>query len=176
MVNDVKTHDLVTVALFTAIVAVCSQVIIPIGPVPMSLATLAVLLSGVVLGPVKGALALMVYLLLGAMGAPVFSAFRGGLPMLAGPTGGFLVGYIPMAFLAGLFYRADSSRRSVLGMLFATIILYAAGTMWFVVSTGQGIVPALMMCVAPFIPTDMVKIFVAMAISRRLGVRRVVFR
>ena len=163
-----KTQTLILTALFTAIVAVCSQIIIPIGSVPLSLSTFAVLLAGVVLGSTAGATSLMVYMLLGIAGAPVFSALRGGIGVLTGPTGGFIVGYIPMAFIAGCFYSPDSPRRSILGMTLASAALYLLGLAWFMFSTGQNFVSALFVCVLPFIPGDVMKAVAVMMLAGRL--------
>lgn len=90
--------------LFAAVTAVCSWISIPLGftPIPLNLGTLAVYLTGALLGKKYGPISLLVYTLAGAVGLPVFSGFRGGLSVLAGPTGGYIIGYIVAAFLIGL--------------------------------------------------------------------------
>ena len=101
--KKISTKDMVQIAMFTAVVAVLSQIAIPMpSGVPVTLQTLAVALCGYVLGSKKGAVSLLVYALLGAVGAPVFANFKGGLGAIAGPTGGFIWGFIFMAFLCGL--------------------------------------------------------------------------
>jgi biotin transport system substrate-specific component len=94
-------------ALFAALTAICSQIMIPLPftPVPINLAYLAVLVCGGALGPKKGAIAMTVYVLLGAIGVPVFHGLTGGLGVLAGPTGGYIIGYIPMALVMGLLAK-----------------------------------------------------------------------
>ena len=92
-------------ALFTALVAVCSQITIPLPLIPINLALFAVYLAGALLGPWRGALSLLVYLLLAAVGVPVMAGFRGGLGNLVGNTGGYVVGYIFAAFLTGLLVQ-----------------------------------------------------------------------
>lgn len=89
-------------AIFTALVAVCSQITIPLPIIPINLALFAVYLAGALLGPWRGALSLVVYLLLAAVGVPVMAGFRGGLGNLVGNTGGYVVGYIFAAFFTGL--------------------------------------------------------------------------
>ena len=96
--KKISTKDMVQIAMFTAVVAVLSQIAIPMpSEVPVTLQTLAVALCGYVLGSKKGAVSLLVYALLGAVGAPVFANFKGGLGAIAGPTGGFIWGFIFMA-------------------------------------------------------------------------------
>ena len=95
--ENTKIRMQVLAALFAAACAVLAQLIIPIQPVPISLASLGAMLAGGFLGKRYGFLALLIYLLLGAAGVPVFSMFRGGIHMFAGPTGGFLLGFAPMA-------------------------------------------------------------------------------
>ena len=99
-----RTTALVLCGVFTALMAVCSFITIPLGftPIPINLATLGVFLTGGILGKKYGSISLIVYILLGAVGVPVFAGFKGGLGVLAGPTGGYIIGYLAAAFLTGL--------------------------------------------------------------------------
>ena len=90
------------VALMAAVTAVAAQIAVPIPPVPFTLQVLAVILSGLLLGPRYGALAQAIYVLVGAVGVPVFAEFSGGLGVILGPTGGYLVSYPIAAAVAGL--------------------------------------------------------------------------
>ena len=99
--NHIKTKLQVLCALFAALCAVCAQVVIPVQPVPITLGTFAVLLAGGFLGARYGLISLCIYILLGIVGVPVFSMMKGGLAVLGGPTGGFIIGYLPMVFLTG---------------------------------------------------------------------------
>lgn len=94
---------LVLCGLFAALTAICSYINIPLGftPIPMNLAMLAVFLSGGILGRKYGTVSMAVYVLMGAVGLPVFAGFQSGLGVVAGPTGGFLAGYIAAAFVIG---------------------------------------------------------------------------
>lgn len=153
----------VLAAVFTAVIAVCSQLIIPIQPVPISLGTFAVLMAGGFLGKRFGTLSVIIYLLLGFAGAPVFAMAQSGVRVLAGPTGGFLVGYIVMAFVTGLVSErlGYSYRNLIIAMILGTLGCYALGIIWFMILTGSGIAGALTMCMLPFLPGDTVKILLA---------------
>ncbi|MBR6953593.1 MAG: biotin transporter BioY [Clostridia bacterium] len=159
-------------ALFVALTAVCAQLIIPIGAVPVSLSLLPVLLCGCLL-PLPDALAAMgAYLLLGLAGVPVFSGLGGGPAKLLGPTGGYLVGYLPCVLITGLFIRRsrDSVPLMAAGMVLGILACYALGTAWFVLSTGTGWSAALSVCVLPFLPFDAVKVALAVVLVRALTV------
>ena len=124
-------------ALMAAVTAVAAQIAIPIFPVPFTLQVLAVVLSGLLLGPRYGALAKAIYLLVGAIGVPVFAEFRGGLGVLLGPTGGYLLSYPLAAAIAGLaagtVRSATRARALVLGFLsgcVALAVIYAVGAVW----------------------------------------------
>lgn len=99
-----KTNYMTLCGLFAALMAICSLISIPLGftPVPVNLGTLGVFLAGGILGKKYGTISIAVYVLVGAVGVPVFAGFRGGLSVLAGPTGGYIIGYIVAAFLVGL--------------------------------------------------------------------------
>ncbi|MDR3364842.1 MAG: biotin transporter BioY [Clostridiales Family XIII bacterium] len=181
-------------ALFAALTAICGQIMVPLPftPVPISLALLAVLVCGGVLGAKKGAVAMLVYILLGAVGAPVFAGLTGGLGIIAGPTGGYIIGYLPAAVVMGLLAARGSERAAKageaggaagaarglkttksLGLTIAmgvpaVAVCYALGTAWFVISTGTGFAASLMMCVIPFIPGDVLKIIAAAAVCEAL--------
>ncbi len=165
-----KTANLVLCALFTALTAVLAQITIPIGPVPISLSTFSVFISGALLGAKSGAVSQAVYVLLGAAGVPVFAMFRGGLGTLAGPTGGYIAGYVLTAWLVGLIIEKLGNR--LYGFALAMLTGFAAymitGTGWFMLVTGNGLKEALMICVVPFLPGDFLKMTAAGMISYRL--------
>ena len=117
-----KTYDIVYIAVFAVIMAICSWISIPIPgtSVPINLATFAVILAGLMLGSRDGAIAMLVFLALGAIGVPVFHSFTGGMGIVFGPTGGFLIGYIALAFFAGL--AAKESEHPVRNYILFTVI------------------------------------------------------
>ena len=190
-----KTTYLVLCGLFAALMAICSFITIPLGftPVPLNLGTMGVFLCGGILGAKYGTVSEVVYVLLGAAGIPVFAGFKGGLGVLAGPTGGYIIGYIAAAFLIGFildkYYslrqnnkNSDADKCSngsgitsvkpymVLAgsMLLGLAACYALGTLWFVVSTGTGLWASLVACVFPFIPGDIVKIAAGTLLVKKL--------
>ena len=108
-----KVKDMTITAVMAALICIAGPLVVPVGPVPLSLATFAVYLAGAVLGKKRGTIAAGLYLVIGIIGVPVFSGFSGGFQKLAGVTGGYLVGYLPCAFLAGLgAERAESAAGS----------------------------------------------------------------
>lgn len=169
-----KTTRLMLAALFTALTAICAYVSIPLPftPVPVTLATLAVTLSGALLGPKYGVLSQVVYLLLGAAGVPVFHNFTGGLGILTGPTGGYLIGYLTMAFLTGLILglaKKDTSLPVIaVAMIVGLCSCYLLGTVWFMVSSGTALVPSLLSCVIPFLPGDALKTIAGCFLIKKL--------
>lgn len=157
-----KTSKLVYCALFAAIISVASQISIPVQPIPLNAAIFAVLLCGGIMGKKYGTVSVAVYILLGIVGAPVFAGFRGGLSVLAGPTGGYIAGYILIAFVTGaVCEKTRKLKYTVPFMMLAVVLCYAFGTMWFCIATGNGLVSALSLCVFPFIPGDILKVVLA---------------
>ena len=180
-----RTTYLALCGLFAAIMAVCSFITIPLGftPVPINLGTLGVFLAGGILGKKYGTVSIAVYVLLGAIGIPVFAGFKGGLGVLAGPTGGYIIGYIVAAFIIGLIIETfekgsagetggNAGFKGFAGIVVALIIgllaCYALGTLWFILSTGTGVWASLLACVFPFLPGDGIKIVVATILIRKL--------
>ncbi len=172
-----KVKDMTLTAVMAALVCIAGPLTIPAGPIPLSLATFAVYLAGAVLGKKRGTIAVALYLLIGIIGVPVFSGFSGGFQKLAGVTGGYLVGYLPCAFLSGLgAERAEEEGRIwILPMIMAagTAVLYTIGTAWFMIQSGNALGTALSLCVVPFLPGDAVKI--AAAVMLTVPVRKAVY-
>lgn len=152
-----STQKIVYTALFVALIAVCAIIQVPIGMVPISLATLAVILSGLILGPWLGLLATLCYLLLGLVGVPIFAGFKGGLSVIAGPTGGYLIGYLAISLFSGLFRRKNAVL-AVAGIIIGNFLCYLLGTLRFLSVTDYALKSALAVCVWPFLPGDAMKI------------------
>ena len=173
------TRRLTLCAVMAAVMCVLAPISIPIGPVSITGGTLAIYLTVYLLGGVWGAASTLVYLLVGMVGLPVFSNYMGGINRLAGPTGGYLIGYLPMALLAGAvvefslrkFKDQGSTGTAIalvlqfLGMVAATATLYAFGTAWYCVQAGVELQAALAACVIPFIPCDLIKMAVALVVG-----------
>ena len=176
-----RTASLTLCGLFAAIMAVCSIITVPLGftPVPINLGTLGVFLAGGILGRKYGTISIAVYVILGAVGIPIFAGFKGGLGVLAGPTGGYIIGYILAAFVVGLivdFFLKDDFGIGkqylicVIAMVAGLFVCYLLGTIWFIVSTGTGVWASLVACVFPFLPGDALKIVAAPLLVRRLRI------
>lgn len=159
------TQRLVLIAMVTAITCILApfSVPIPISPVPISLTNLVLLISVYVLGWKDATVSFLIYLLIGAAGLPVFSGFAGGLGKIAGPTGGYLVGFIFMTIIAGLFVGHFPDRRSliVIGMALSTAVTYLFGTAWLAFQMEIPFTAALSIGVLPYLPGDTAKIILA---------------
>ncbi|MGI6269665.1 MAG: biotin transporter BioY [Candidatus Howiella sp.] len=155
--------EITATALMTALLCVAAPFTIPTGIIPISLASFVVYLAAAILGAKKGVLCVLLYILLGAAGLPVFSGFAGGLGKIAGPTGGYIVGYIFCALIVGLISDRWGTRLWVYpaAMAAGTAVLYAFGTVWFMAQSGSGLAASLALCVVPFLVGDIVKIIVA---------------
>lgn len=168
--------DLALIGLCTAIIAVMSQISIPMPlGVPMTMQTFAVTLTAVILGSKKGAAASLAYLLLGAVGVPVFANFSGGLQAFAGPTGGFLWSFPLMAFLIGLGAEGYHHSKTffILCQIAGILLNFLAGTLFFCLITGSSAAAGLTACVLPFIPVTVIKAVLASIMGIRIKERLV---
>lgn len=167
MRRDRTIYGLTMTAAFAAAMALLAPWTVPLGPVPLSVCTLMIYLSAWLLTPGRAVTAVAVYVLLGAAGLPVFSGFLGGAGRLVGPTGGYILGYLPLSAICALFIDRFAARRwlCLVGMVLGTAVLYAAGTAWFCIQTGSAVAAAFVVCVLPFVPGDIVKIGVALLLG-----------
>ena len=172
-----KTIQMAEIALMSAVLCVISPFTIPVpaSPVPLSLALFAVYLAAVLLGAKKGALSVLIYLLLGMVGLPVFSGFSGGIGVLLGPTGGYIIGYVVCAVIVGIMTHTGADGKSlrkgqffrcVAAMTLGTIACYFFGTVWFllIMKGTYAVAQALLVCVVPYLLFDMIKIIAAAAV------------
>ena len=152
---------------FSLLTALAAQVVIPIGPVPITGQTFAVLLTGALLGSRLGAMAMIAYLIEGASGLPFFAGGHFGLVHLMGPTGGYLVAFPAAAFITGAFTEHGWDRHffsATAAMAIGSIVIIVSGCVWFSLLTHTSIVNAVRVTVAPFILGDIVKILLAAAV------------
>ncbi|WP_312648525.1 biotin transporter BioY [Aminipila sp.] len=169
-----KTTNFILCAIFAAITGATAGIIIPLPftPVPMTLATLAVMLAGGVLGSKYGSLSMIVYVLLGAFGAPVYHGYTGGFDKLIGPTGGYLIGYILTAFITGIIIEMINKKNNlyinVVAMSLGLSACYILGTLWFMFSTSTPLWTALVSCVFPFLIGDVLKIVIGAMLVTKL--------
>jgi len=168
--NKTNVYLMAMTAVMAALIAAISPFAIPIGPISITLCTLALYFSPYILGWKGASAATLVYILLGMIGMPVFSKFQAGLGVLMGPTGGYILGYVPMVVLVGLTIRLAPRNRVLqfLGMAAATAVLYAFGTVWYMILSGNDLAFAMKWCVLPFIPGDLVKMAVALTVGPEL--------
>ncbi len=164
-----NTRTLALIGVMAAVTCILGPLSIPLpfSPVPISLTNLAVYFSIYVLGMKKGSISYVIYLLIGLVGIPVFSSFTGGPGKLLGPTGGYLIGFLFMAVICGLFIDKWPEKRYMgfLGMVMGTLVCYLFGTVWLAHQAGLSFEAALAAGVIPFIPGDVAKMLIAMFIG-----------
>ena len=169
-----QTKDLAYVALCAVLMAVCSWINIP-SAIPFTLQTFAIFCTLGLIGGKRGTAAIVVYLLLGALGLPVFAGFSGGIGILLGITGGYMLGFIFMGLVYWLGERIGKGKRLVAigSMVLGLLLCYAFGTAWFMFVYARQSGPvalgtALAWCVIPFIIPDFVKMALAILLSQKL--------
>lgn len=150
---------MVLAALFAALTAVGSYIAIPIGPVPIVLANFFIMMAGLLLGRKWAPISIGIYLLLGVVGLPVFSGGASGPAALAGPTGGFLIGYVVTAFIIAIISRSEnpSIKKDIPAVLAGIVVLYLLGVPWLKISLSMEWSKALSAGMIPFIPGDLLK-------------------
>lgn len=171
--EKLSVKDITLIALMAAVICVLGPITIPIGPVPLSFANLAIYLTVILLGWKKGTISVLIYLLIGLVGLPVFSNFSGGVGKLFGPTGGYLLGYLFVAMVGGLFTEKFAGKKYMymLGMVLGTMCMYTAGTIWLAYQGNLSFAAALWAGVIPFIPGDMIKIIIAVLAGMQIKKR-----
>ncbi len=169
-----KIQRMVFAALLAALLAVLSPFVIPVGPVPITLALFVVFLTGAVLPPLYAVASVGVYLLIGLTGLPVFSGFVGGPGVLFGPTGGYLLGYFSIALAVSLSVQFSQKWWAwAVGALLGLAGCYLFGTLWFMLMMHADLIPALSACVAPFVLPDIIKAGLALSLGAVLRARLV---
>lgn len=165
-----KIYMLVLCAFFAALTSVCAQIQIPLAMVPINLALFAVYMAGILLGARYGSLSMLLYVLIGAVGIPVFAGLNGGIGILVGKTGGYIIGYIIAAFLVGFLSNRFKYKFITLlvAMIIGTISCYFIGTLWFMFVTKINLWASLMYCVFPFILGDFIKMILAASLTIKL--------
>ncbi|WFN34854.1 biotin transporter BioY [Methanogenium sp. S4BF] len=165
--NEQRSHLVSLTAAFVALIAVGGWVSLPIPPVPVTLQTFFVLLAAVVMGR-YAFLPVFVYLLLGMLNMPVFHNGLAGIGVLMGPTGGYLIGFIPAVLVAGLAYEQENRVIRAGGIAAGTLIIYFFGITWMSYSTGMALAQAVLLGMVPFIAGDVLKGIAAFIIGERI--------
>lgn len=173
----ISARNIVLIGLFAALTAVGAFVSIPVGPVPITLQTLFVILGGILLGPKFGALSQIIYILLGLIGLPIFSGFTGGAQIIFKPNFGFIVGFVFAAYIVGKISEVNSKSRIWLASITGTIVIYLFGLpyMYYVLSNLMGmdltLYALLKMGLFMFLPGDILKLIVASIVGIKLRTR-----
>ncbi len=157
-------------SLLAALTAVGAYISIPIGPVPIVLQNLFVYLTGLLLGSRWGMMGIAAYLLAGAVGLPVFAGGKGGIGHLIGPTGGYLLGYLPAVAIIGIVTEKTAGKLlfGLAALVAATVAIYTCGVTWLSIVTGMTLFQSLLVGMLPFLIGDAVKIAAALFIARSL--------
>jgi biotin transport system substrate-specific component len=170
-----SARDLIITALFTSLTAVGGFISIPLGPVPITLQTLFVILSGLILGSKLGALSQITYVILGLIGIPVFSGGTGGLTSVVSPTFGFLISFIVAAYVIGRITEKNKSLSKIIySVISGSFVIYIIGIPYFYfiftnyLGKSINIYTALKYACIPFIPGDIIKAIIAIILARQL--------
>lgn len=178
-ISKLTTKELTLIGLMTAVTCILGPLSFPIpfSPVPISFTILALLLSLYILGTRHAFISYVVYFLLGLAGLPVFSGFSGGMGKVAGPTGGYLIGFFLLIPIAGFFIDKWPGKKhlTVAGMVLGVVVCNTFGTVWLSHLLGISFTAGLASGVIPYIPGDLAKIIIAAVIGPVLhkAVRRV---
>ena len=167
---DIRSMALVS--LMTAVCCILAPMSVPIGPVPVSLSVLAVFFVAYVIGPRLGAISVLLYILIGLVGLPVFSGYSGGPAKLFGPTGGYIIGYLPLVVISGWFISRFPMRQwylQIAGMVLGLAVCYLLGTAWFMLLMHTSLQEALPLCVYPFLAFDALKIVTAFIVGNTVA-------
>ena len=168
-----KAKNMALCGLFTAVLAVCAWISVPMGDLVITLQTFGIFLTLGLLGGKRGSLTVLVYLLLGAVGAPVFSGFRGGLGAILGTTGGYLFGFMLTSLVYWLLTALhDSPAVRLPAMVLGLLVCYGCGTCWYMtryLSAGSVTLSVVLLrCVVPYLIPDAIKLALAWILTARL--------
>lgn len=170
---------MVIVGLMAAVLCIVGpwSLALSLSPVPLSFCTLAIYFTVFILGAKRAAISVLTYLLIGFVGLPVFSGFHGGIGRLLGPTGGYLIGYVIMAFICGFFIDRWPYKKPCsiiiyfIGFLLGTATCYLIGSVWLSYQLELTFYQTLVMGVIPYIPFDLIKIILAIIVGPQIRKR-----
>ncbi|MBQ3162874.1 MAG: biotin transporter BioY [Oscillospiraceae bacterium] len=166
-----KNKSIVLCGLFAALISLCSWIAIPMA-VPFTMQTFGIFSALLMLGGKRGTVSISVYILVGAAGLPVFAGFQGGIGVILSPLGGYILGFAAMGLVYLLvteFFGEKTSVKAV-GLIAGLAVCYLIGTLWYMLfSKGTDFGTAVSVCVVPFLIPDVVKIFLALMMSKRIS-------
>lgn len=159
------------ISILTCILCILSPISLYIGIVPITLSTFIIYIIGSITNPKDSLLICILYIFIGIIGIPVFSSFTSGIGAILGPTGGYIIGYIPCILLISVITKLNKKNILVYfsSITLGTIICYLIGSLWYMVYSDVKFAYALLICVVPFIIFDSVKIIVASLVSYLLN-------
>jgi len=159
------------IAVSCALVCAISPLSITIGIIPFSLSIFIIFLASALNKPYQSLLVVILYILIGVIGVPVFSNFSSGFGVILGPTGGYIIGYIPAAFIISFLIERhkDNIVYYFISMILALIVCYLIGTIWYSILVKISFFKAFKVCVLPFILIDMAKIIIASISANRIN-------
>lgn len=172
---------MIVMALFAAVIGVMAQLTIPLPLVPITGQTLAIGLAATILGARYGTFSVLLYLLIGSVGVPVFAEFTGGIAKLAGPTGGFLVGFVPAAFIIGLYMEkyGFTFKNALIANIIGMLITLVFGTVWLKISAELSWAAAFASGFTPFIIVGIIKAalasWIGIVVRQRLITAKLLF-
>lgn len=162
-----KVKDMVRCAVCAALLTVCAWIAVPVGTIGFTMQSFGVFMILCLLGGAKGTVSYFIYLLLGAVGFPVFSGFQGGLGVLIGPTGGYLMGF---ALACLLFWLLEKVLPHWLLMILGMVLCYVCGSVWFyILYAGSGFIPIMIQCVLPYLLPDGIKLALAWLTAHKIS-------
>jgi biotin transport system substrate-specific component len=182
--KNIKTTELTTAALLTALMCILSQIAVPIpfAAIVFNLGYVGIFLAGALQKPRGALLSILAYVMLGVVGIPVFAGFKSGIGTVLGPTGGFIIAYPIAAFLISLLiYRANKAENKNIAVIFLSMLAGAAlcyiiGILWYMIYAKVSLVAAFAAVCAPFIIPDVIKAVAASAVSIVILKNKEIFR
>ncbi len=168
-----KIKKLTIIGILAAVICVTAPLSLPLGAIPVSLATFSIYFISCTTGKKYAVAAVIIYILIGTAGLPVFSYFTGGFQKIAGLTGGYIIGYIPCAFIIAALTDKFESKKYIypVSMICGTAVCYITGTLWYMLQAKCSFLTAVTACIIPFIIGDAVKIIAASCIGTTLRKR-----
>ena len=168
-----KVRNMALCGLFTAVLAICAWISVPMGDTVITLQTFGIFLTLGLLGGKRGTVTVLVYLLLGAIGVPVFSGFRGGLGALLGTTGGYIFGFMSTSVLYWIMTSIkDTPHIRLIAMIIGLLLCYGCGSWWYMTRYLSGsqltLGLVLLKCVVPYLLPDAIKLALAWILTGKL--------
>lgn len=165
--DEKRARLLAASAIFVALIAVGGWISVPVLMIPFTMQNFFMLLAAAVMKR-YAVIPVGLYVLLGTLGLPIFHNGTAGIGILLGPTGGFLIGFVVMAGIAGLLFEKQSVRFDILALAAFGVGAYAFAAGWFMISTGASFAAAVLACIVPFVIGDIIKSAIIEAIVLRL--------